>query len=332
MALEGVSIAMATFNGERFLAAQLSSLVSQTVKPLELVVCDDRSTDSTYTMLQAFAKEAPFPVRLFQNDANVGYRSNFTRAGSLCRGSFIFFCDQDDIWRKDKIARVLEYFATSDSLTVSHDLRVFFEDGRPPIGSYFEFLRLSGFSPALSVKGCATAFRSELIERFGWPDQLSNVSHDTWVCLMAAVVKRRGYLCDALIDYRIHEQNASGLLLGGNKRLARLLRRLRLPPFTSKDELDLTWGYFLPSLVPDEKHEVVRSAISSARAQIDARDRHHALAGLARAVAIRELVTCDAYAHPVRRSLKALHLFLRLAYRSSEGLQGLLLDILGRRT
>jgi hypothetical protein len=49
-------------------------------------------------------------------------------------------------------------------------------------------------------------------------------------------------------------------------------------------------------------------------------------------VAIRELVTCDAYAHPVRRSLKALRLFLRLAYRSSEGLQGLLLDILGRRT
>jgi glycosyltransferase involved in cell wall biosynthesis len=140
MALEGVSIAMATFNGERFLAAQLSSLVSQTVKPLELVVCDDRSTDSTYTMLQAFAKEAPFPVRLFQNDANVGYRSNFARAGSLCRGSFIFFCDQDDIWRKDKIARVLEYFATSDSLTVSHDLRVFFEDGRPPIGSYFEWI------------------------------------------------------------------------------------------------------------------------------------------------------------------------------------------------
>ena len=331
MVQDSVSIAMGTYNGQRFLQEQLASLALQSVPPLELVVCDDRSTDDTYSMLEAFAQRAPFPVRLLRNDQNIGYRLNFVKAASLCRGSLISFCDQDDIWHKDKVARVLAYFSKSDALAASHDFSIFYDDGKPPIRSYFDFLRMSGFSPAYSVKGCATTFRTELIDRFGWPAPDSRMSHDTWVCLTAALARKRTYLGEKLIEYRKHGHNSSGLVLGGEKRLARFLRGLTLPPFTSKDELDVTLGYFIPELMWDQQRDFVRDIVLSAGDKIAARDRRRALAAVARAFAIRDFVTGDAYARAIPRAITAVGLFLRLAYRNGDGVQGLLLDILGRR-
>ena len=120
---------MTTFNGARYLGEQLNSLSCQTVKPLELVVCDDGSTDETVAILQSFSALAPFTVRMFQNAERLGYKQNFIKAASLCTGSLIAFCDQDDIWNDDKLYVVSKYFSQSDDLLVAHDYCVFFDDG-----------------------------------------------------------------------------------------------------------------------------------------------------------------------------------------------------------
>ncbi len=331
MMSESVSVAMATFNGQRYLEEQLASLARQAVRPFELVVCDDRSSDSSFTILQKFARTAPFCVRVFQNDETLGYRSNFIKAVSLCRGSLISFCDQDDIWHEQKIGRLAGYFSTSHNLAASHDFSVFYADGRAAIGSYFDFLNRSGFSPAHCVKGCTTTFRRTLIEDFGWPDSASKISPDTWVCLVAALLRKRGFIAQTLIAYRVHEGNASGLIFGGDKPVAKFLRRLPLSPFTSQDELDLTLGYFLSDLIPDREHLIVCSILACAGADLSERDREYALTGLERTMAIRRLITGETYPRTVRRACKALQLFLRLAYRNGDGVQGLLLDLLGRR-
>ena len=93
-----IAIALTTFNGERFLSKQLESLSAQTHIPLELVVVDDGSTDKTLEILESFAIDARFPVRIYQNAVRIGYRKNFIRAANLCSGALICFCDQDDIW------------------------------------------------------------------------------------------------------------------------------------------------------------------------------------------------------------------------------------------
>jgi glycosyltransferase involved in cell wall biosynthesis len=98
-----VSVALCTYNGARFLDEQLASLAAQTWRPLELVVCDDRSTDSTLAILAKFASTASFPVRIVQNGAWLGYKSNFKKAACLCQGELITFCDQDDIWLPTKL-------------------------------------------------------------------------------------------------------------------------------------------------------------------------------------------------------------------------------------
>jgi glycosyltransferase involved in cell wall biosynthesis len=183
MSNESVSIAMATCNGARYLREQLASLSSQSLKPLELVVCDDGSTDDTVSILQSFSARAPLAVRIVQNAQQLGYQQNFIKAASLCKGALIAFCDQDDIWEDDKLSVVSEYFMRSDDLLVTHDYCVFFEEGRQLIPSYFGNLAQSGRSPVVNIKGCSLVFRRKLIELVGWPPPQSTWSHDMWVAL-----------------------------------------------------------------------------------------------------------------------------------------------------
>lgn len=99
---------MCTCNGSRFLHEQLRSIAAQTVLPLELVICDDASTDDSQSIVEDFGRTAPFSVRLFRNEQRLGPSRNFEQALQLCAGETIFLCDQDDVWKPSKIARMLE--------------------------------------------------------------------------------------------------------------------------------------------------------------------------------------------------------------------------------
>ena len=105
-----VSVAMCTYNGQRFLDQQLQSFLDQTVQPDELVVCDDVSSDDSMAMVEAFAARAPFTVKLFRNAQNLGYSRNCERAIAQCTGDLVLLCDQDDVWDRRKIEILREVF------------------------------------------------------------------------------------------------------------------------------------------------------------------------------------------------------------------------------
>lgn len=103
-----ISIALCTYNGDKFLREQLSSILSQSYGHLEVVVCDDGSTDHTLDIVEDFAaKDAR--VRLYQNPQNLGFNKNFEKAISLASGEYIAISDQDDIWERDKIKLLYEH-------------------------------------------------------------------------------------------------------------------------------------------------------------------------------------------------------------------------------
>ncbi len=99
-----ISIALCTYNGGRFLQAQLDSYVAQTRRPDELVVCDDGSSDDTLELVERFRERAPFPVRIVRNTDRLGSTKNFEQAIGLCTGDLIAASDQDDVWLPDKLA------------------------------------------------------------------------------------------------------------------------------------------------------------------------------------------------------------------------------------
>ncbi|RZL67923.1 MAG: glycosyltransferase, partial [Pedobacter sp.] len=126
-----ISIALCTYNGEKYIEKQLDSLVSQSYTPIEIVISDDSSTDGTWNILEKYAAVYPF-IKLFKSRINLGFTKNFEQAISFCNGDFIALSDQDDIWDTDKLS--ILYNELGDSDLFYHDSNFIDENDNPILG------------------------------------------------------------------------------------------------------------------------------------------------------------------------------------------------------
>lgn len=103
-----VSVALALYNGEKFIEKQLDTLRLQTVKPNQVVLCDDGSSDNTVNIVNEYINKYSLgdSWKVCKNPQNLGYAKNFYHAMDLCDGDLIYLCDQDDIWKNDKIEKM----------------------------------------------------------------------------------------------------------------------------------------------------------------------------------------------------------------------------------
>jgi glycosyltransferase involved in cell wall biosynthesis len=205
-----VSVAMATYNGERFLPEMLESLAAQTSPPDELVVRDDASTDDTVAILHAFARRVPFRVEVMAGGPRLGYAQNFIAASRACKGSVIFFADQDDSWRSPKLATVTQLVRPRRPMAVFHDFSLIDDQGAQLADSFYDLIAERGVPPVAALKGCSMAVTRGFVDTWGWPPAESPVSHDFWVALLATAFGQRRNLPESLIDHRLHGGNASG--------------------------------------------------------------------------------------------------------------------------
>jgi len=97
-----ISIALCTYNGERYLPLQLESLLTQTYENLEIIIVDDKSSDNTLEIVHDYMNRDS-RIKLYKNEQNIGFNNNFGKALSLAAGEFLAISDQDDVWEKDKI-------------------------------------------------------------------------------------------------------------------------------------------------------------------------------------------------------------------------------------
>lgn len=205
-----VSVALATYDGGRYLGEQLASLLAQTRLPDELVVGDDGSSDDTLALLEDFAAHAPFPVLITCNPANLGHAANFVATLRRCEGAVVFPCDQDDIWHPVKIARMLDFLSGNPGLWLAaHDAALVDAEGCPlglTMGGQVD--AVSGYSASLGiVAGCSMAIDRRLLALLDGNPRLRQ--HDAWLAEAARLLGLRGYLPEPLIDYRRHGTNAS---------------------------------------------------------------------------------------------------------------------------
>ncbi len=218
-----ISVAMATYNGAKFLRQQLESLASQILQPAELVVSDDGSSDATVSIVQDFAKTVHFPVRLIAREQHDGFADNFFSAAGACREDFIAFCDQDDVWLPTKLQLGFERLIRDDSLLAMHRLTIS-DENLNPIGVWeqgivadtvFDPLVLD---PYITGWGNSMLFRRELLtvilpgDRPRQPESPERpLSHDTWIYVLAAALGRVSHVMEPLVRYRQHGTNAMGL-------------------------------------------------------------------------------------------------------------------------
>jgi len=221
-----ISIALCTYNGEKFLLKQLESILWQTLLPNELVACDDNSTDETRRILDEFRKEAPFPVKICQNDQNLGITRNFEKAIGLCSGDIIVLCDQDDVWKPEKIAIIKDVFRKnpgtgyvfSDANLVGENLQPLGIGLWESVGFQGEFVsrytagkQLSCFLRQQFVTGATLAMHTSLKEFiFPFPENQKWI-HDGWIALVGSSVGQNGIPVPLqLINYRQHQGQQIG--------------------------------------------------------------------------------------------------------------------------
>jgi glycosyltransferase involved in cell wall biosynthesis len=277
----GIAVVMATWQGERFIAAQLASLAAQTRRPDCLLVSDDGSTDGTVGLVEAFAAAAPFPVVVHRNPCRLGYAANFIAAVGRTDAAIILFADQDDIWLPGKIDAMGEALETGRDLVVGHDIALIDADGQVVVPSYFRQLAADGLPASLCIKGCSLGFRREVVASWGWPAPGGGVSHDLWIATLGMAAGRRGVLDRVLVEHRLHGANASGWFVRRD-RLHAARRVVRaVTPFRGWAERDVFLECYYPLLRP-LRPEGVAAAVARCSALADG----WALAGFGRAARI----------------------------------------------
>lgn len=117
------SVALCTYNGEKYLEEQIDSILSQSQTVDEIIICDDKSTDSTYEIIKNYKKKYPNLFSIYQNEKNLGYVSNFEKALALANHDVVFLCDQDDIWYPEKVEKCVYYFEKNININmIAHNL------------------------------------------------------------------------------------------------------------------------------------------------------------------------------------------------------------------
>lgn len=208
-----ISIALCTYNGEKYLTAQLDSILDQTHPADEIIIVDDGSTDATLDIIREYASRTDI-LQYFVNEQTLGYVRNFSKAISLTSGDFVALSDQDDIWTKDHIEKLLNSIG-GKAVCVGDSIMI--DAQGKETGERFSDIKQNYYIPENDVqKAYRIVFNynpyqgaSMLIDR-KWVDSYLPIPveagyHDTFLAGCASLTQGLSVIPDAITKYRIHE-------------------------------------------------------------------------------------------------------------------------------
>ncbi len=223
-----LSVALCTYNGEKYIRKQLESILHQTMPVDEIVVCDDGSTDGTLDIIESYSSSGHPQIRIYRNEKNLGPARNFQQALNLCQGDIIFLSDQDDVWHNDKVEIIVNYF------NHNHQKQVVFTDGQLIDGSGKAIYNGTlwrcfgvdgrclkqiedGFGIEIfAFENRATGATMAIRREFKYTSYFScfcidDILHDGALAMLALTNNQLGFINKCLIDYRIHSNQECGI-------------------------------------------------------------------------------------------------------------------------
>lgn len=206
-----VSVAMAVYNGEKYLKDQVDSIMCQLDADDEMIISYNESTDNTIKVLADINKEYP-SIKIYQWKEK-GVISNFENAITHCTKDFIFLSDQDDVWEPNKIEEVMNVFKADPTvLTVVHNCPYVDAELKPLGKDLFKDRNVrKGFFKNLvrnGYQGCCMAFRKDIVP-FITPMPRNVAMHDQWIGLLSERAGHIYFLNKPLIKYRKHNGSNS---------------------------------------------------------------------------------------------------------------------------
>lgn len=239
----GILIILCSCNGERYIAAQIESILGQTEPGIRLLISDDCSSDHTAEIAARYAERFPARVSLVRRSASSGGAARHfmtvlkdaekLRADDGSGADYVMFADQDDVWHPDKAEKTLRVMRRAEkrrgadtALLVHCDMRITDAAGRVKADSYVRYQQMSPSRRQLNqllvqnnVTGGAMMMNRALVEllrRHPVPERA--VMHDHWIALTAAAFGEIVFLDEPLYDYRQHGGNVLGAAKGGGLR------------------------------------------------------------------------------------------------------------------
>ena len=262
-----VSVAMATYNGERFIKEQIDSILRQSIQNIEIVICDDCSTDNTWEILQQYAKNDS-RFRIYKNGTNLGFCKNFEKVISLCHGSNIALSDQDDVWMDDHIELLLK--GLGNKVMSCGNALLIDEKGISLDITWREMEQLD-YIPADDLKklksilffrnpyqGASMLFKRELLLP-SLPFPNGTLFHDRWLAIVACLAGGINYVNAIVLHYRRTDENVTvkrskrnrirevlhGWTMGSGREIDQLLKLSVLPISEESQKQMYRWRYIL---------------------------------------------------------------------------------------
>lgn len=212
-----ITIVMGTYNGEKYIAEQIDSIIQQTYRDWCLLVRDDGSTDGTVAIIRAYTQNHPNIFLLEDTLGNVGFNRNFMTLIEQTGSPYISVCDQDDVWLPNKLMTSLNAIQAiekssdmpalvhSDALIVDSQLKPIAEKW---IGKRGAIEGLNGIAFANAVQGASLMFNRALKELAVATPLLA--PYDYHLALLSVLKGKRYFIQESLLLYRQHSNNAIG--------------------------------------------------------------------------------------------------------------------------
>ena len=218
------SVALCTFNGEKYFREQLDSILNQSIPVDEIIICDDKSTDGTHDIINQYCIEYPNLIKFYINEINLRSVKNFEKAISLCTGDIIFLSDQDDIWLPEKVADIISYFELNPNINVVATNGQCIDDNSEIIDKFtvwdvtqlfidnnvkFDYYTSISYFFNIATGATMALKKSFLAECLPFPI-IPNFHHDEWLARVSSSKNQFAFLTKKYIKYRIHDAQQVG--------------------------------------------------------------------------------------------------------------------------
>jgi glycosyltransferase involved in cell wall biosynthesis len=218
------SVAICTYNGEKYLREQLDSILKQSVSVDEIVICDDRSNDGTHGIIKQYCIKYPNIIKFHINEVNLRSVKNFEKAISLCTNEIIFLSDQDDIWHLEKVKNFIKYFENHPKIDVLASNGFCIDDNSKIHEKYsvwdvphfltergvaFNYHKIICYVSNIAT-GASMAFRKSICNEILPFPIMKDFHHDEWIAILSSKRDAFVMLHEKYFYYRIHENQQVG--------------------------------------------------------------------------------------------------------------------------